>query len=386
MEKERLRHLLKAYQTGTITKHDLTILLDYIAIPQNEPMIDQLLAELMEETEEDTALPLASDQLYQRITAHSQFHPQPVKASRHYYRWVSAAAALLMIAGGLWWYFRSPVNNTVPDKEQLISTVTSTPTERLLLKTSSGQIIDLDNSGNNKETGIAALHFSDDGGLTYNKDENIALTEKHTIMTPKGRRYHITLSDGTKVWLNSATTMTFPARFQGDLREIELDGEAYFEVKRAENWPFVVQTNQQKIQVLGTHFNVNAYREDQITYTSLLEGKVNVATATRNTILRPGKQAKTTGKSDALEVKSIEAKDILAWKENMFVFNNEEIQQVMRQVSRWYDVEVVYLDGMEGKRIEGSIPRLESIQELMEALQATGLLHYQMKGGQIIIE
>ncbi len=388
MEKEDLKQLLKKYQTGTIKKNDLVALLNYVAIPENESIIDQLLEELMEEMKEDTALPIASEKLYEHITTHPQFRDQPIRTLRRYYRWISATAAMLVLAGGVWWYTTLvPTNNKVMDNRQtIVSTVTSSPTDRLLLKTSTGKVIDLDNSTGDGTTGIAAAHFSDDGGLRYDKEGNVIPAEKHTIMTPKGRQYHITLSDGTRVWLNSATTMTFPARFQGDLREIKLDGEAYFEVQRAENWPFVVHANQQKIEVLGTHFNVNTYREDKITYTTLLEGKVSVSTASQEKILRPGQQATTTAQSHALEVKNIEAKDVLAWKDKMFVFNNEEIQQVMRQVSRWYDVEVIYLNGMEGKRIGGSIPRFENVEELMEALQATGLLQYQMKGGQIIIK
>jgi len=386
MENEKLKQLLKQYQTGTIKKNDLVALLDYVAIPQNEPLIDQLLTELMEEMQEDPIWPLPSEKLYERITAHPKFQPKPVKTI-YYYRWISAAAALLVLAGGLWWYALSPTSDITTDNTRaFISTVTTAPTDKLILKTSNGQVIDLDNLSSDEATGIPTLRFSDDGGLTYDKDGNLTLSEKHTIMTPKGRQYHITLSDGTKVWLNSATTMTFPARFQGDLREINLDGEAYFEVKRAESWPFVVHTDQQKIEVLGTHFNVNAYREDKISYTTLLEGKVSVSTSDQKKILLPGQQVKTKVQSTSLEVKNVEAKDALGWRDKMFIFNNEEIQQVMRQVSRWYDVEVIYLDGMEGKRIGGSIPRFENIEELMEALQATGLLNYQMKGGQIIIK
>lgn len=385
MEKERLKRLLREYQTDTIKKNDLVALLEYVAKVEHEPMIDQLLAELMEEMEEDATLPLASDSLYERIINHPRFRPHRQKTMRVWHRWASVAAAIFVILGVFWWYMLK--DNGLPHKDQhIVRTLTSAPSDKLILKTSGGQVIDLDSELTDKSSEIATLQFSDDGSLNYESGRDIVSPEEHTIMTPKGRQYHVILSDGTKVWLNSATTMTFPVKFDGDLREIKLDGEAYFEVKSGSDWPFVVYADRQTIEVLGTHFNVNAYTDDEITYTTLLEGKVNVSTAAHKTALRPGQQARTNTPSAILEVESVDVMDVLAWRDNMFTFHNEKIQQAMRQISRWYDVEIVYLNGMEGKRIAGSIPRFEDIEELMEALQATGLLHYQMKGGQIIIK
>lgn len=386
MEKERLKRLLKEYQTGTIKKNDLVDLLAYVARAEHEPVIDQLLAELVEEMEEDTTLPLTSDSLYERITNHPQFQPLRQKTAKLWYRWISVAAAVIVVFGGFWWYAAQNNGSYHENQDREVRTVTSAPSDKLILKTGSGLVIDLDSELSDTSSEIATLHFSENGSLNYEIGGNIVYPEEHTIMTPKGRQYHIVLSDGTKVWLNNATTMTFPVNFDSNLREIKLDGEAYFEVKSDSDWPFVVHADKQRIEVLGTHFNVNAYSEDEMAYTTLLEGKVNVSTAKQKTALRPGQQAKTMAQSSVVEVKNVDVADVLAWRDNMFTFNNEKIQQVMRQVSRWYDVEVVYLDGMEGKRIGGSIPRFRDIGELMEALEATGLLHYQMKGGQIIIK
>ncbi|NGM60822.1 DUF4974 domain-containing protein [Sphingobacterium sp. SGG-5] len=382
MEKRKLKQLLKAYQEGTIKKNDLITLLDYIAIDKNETQVDQLLAELMEDMKEDPALPVASDRLYERIVTHPQFRSKPGNVVRLYYRLAAAVAVLLVLIGGVWWYTTQYRNHD--ENHYTARTVTTKPTDKLLLKTSKGQIIELDQL-TPEGTGIPTIQFADQEGLVYSEDGNEAMQEEHTIITPKGRQYHIVLSDGTKVWLNSATTITFPAHFKGDLREVELDGEAYFEVKKAIDWPFTVQTYTQSIEVLGTHFNVNAYREDDVAYTTLLEGKVRLSSGKNKIILHPGQQAKSTTASSVPEVRNMEAKDAIAWKDDMFIFNNEEIQQAMRQISRWYDVEVVYRNGMEGKRIGGSVSRFENITELMGALQATGLLHYEMKGGTIII-
>ncbi len=385
MEKGKLKQLLREYQEGSIKKDDLITLLDYVAIKNNETQIDQLLAELMGDMKENPELPVASDRIYERIVTHPQFRSTPIKVTRLYYRWAVAVAAFLVIVSGFWWHTTQNQYRNHDKNHYTARTVTTTPTDKLLLKTSKGQIIELDQLTTAEGTGIPTIQFADQKGLVYGNDGKEAVQEEHTIITPKGRQYHLVLSDGTKVWLNSATTITFPAHFKGNIREVTLDGEAYFEVKKATDWPFVVQASTQTVEVLGTHFNINAYREDNTTYTTLLEGKVSVSADNKKTILHPGQQAKNTTKSSLVEVKAMEARDAIAWKDKMFVFNKEEIQQAMRQISRWYDVEVVYRNGMEGKRIGGSVARFENITELMDALQATGLLHYEMKGGTIII-
>lgn len=385
MEKRELKQLLKKYQEGTIKKDDLITLLNYIAIDKNEMQVEQLLAELMEDTKEDPTLPVASDCIYERILTHPQFRSKSVKTVGLSYHRAAAVAALLILVGGIWWYATKNLHLHDEEIHYTAYTTTESPTDKLLLKTSKGQIIELDQLTTEESSVIPTIQFAHQDGLIYKNDGEEPLQEEHTIITPKGRQYHLTLSDGTKVWLNSATTITFPARFEGDMRQITLDGEAYFEVKEAANWPFIVQANTQIVEVLGTHFNINSYREDNTTYTTLLEGEVSVSADNKKIIMRPGQQAENSTKSSQIEIKKVDVKDAIAWKDKMFVFNKEEIQQAMRRISRWYDVDVVYLDGMEGKHIGGSVTRFENITELMDALQATGLLHYEMKGGTIII-
>src|SRR5690606_5172508 len=231
-------------------------------------------------------------------------------------------------------------------------------------------------------------HFSiEDDEITYERNNAPHADDNtiHTLVTPKGRQFKVVLSDGTKVWLNAATILKFPVHFGKDERIVEVDGEAYFEVRKSQEWPFIVRSSGQRIKVLGTHFNVHAYKEDYKSSTTLLEGKVEVSNGKQQRILRPGEQAVSSNQHRKLHVQSVNGTDVIAWRDRLFVFHNEEIQDVMRQVSRWYDVEVEYLDGMEGKHIAGSIPRYENIKKLMEALAATDLLNYEIKGGTVII-
>src|SRR5690606_36641752 len=213
----------------------------------------------------------------------------------------------------------------------------------------------------------------------------------NTIEIPKGRQYKITLPDGSQVWLNAASTITYPVRFDKTHREVEVEGEAYFEVKDAADWPFTVNTSMQRIEVLGKHFNVSAYHDDTFIKPTLVDGSVKISSRSDptetvisqrcSTLLRPGQQAVSRVSQSHWAVNTVDPEDVISWKEKLFVFNNEEISDVMKKISRWYDVEIEYRDGMAGKRIGGSIPILDRVDELMEALKDTGLLHYKMKGG-----
>ena len=182
------------------------------------------------------------------------------------------------------------------------------------------------------------------------------------------------------------------------MREVKIDGEAYFEIKKANKWPFIIKTNRQQVEVLGTNLNVSAYVDDASTKTTLITGNVRVSsysdgnmsksttlTALYSEILVPGQQATTTEGDCKIALSTVDTEEIISWKQNLFVFNNEEISEVMKKVSRWYAVDVEFHDGMKGKRIGGTIPRFEHIDELMKALEATGVLHYKMEGGRVII-
>ncbi|SKB33931.1 FecR family protein [Parapedobacter luteus] len=397
MERYRLRQLLVDYANGTITATDMETLLDHVARYRKGDDLDDLLQELLESTPADMDVPTDSEILYQRIVQHPRFGHRR-RRWRNY--WWYSAAAVLVIAGG--WFFAdiggSGDKNSTPLIAEITRTVTSAPTERPILQLSDGKIIDLGQAVN----GVLAV---EDGtlvkfdGLTLSYEGKPANEDgqlrKHRIITPKGHQYHVLLQDGSEIWVNAATELVYPVRFDRHKREVSVIGEAYFEVEKAMDWPFVVKTGMQEIEVLGTHFNVSAYEDDERSSTTLLEGQVRVSavenqdasapTNRRSTVLKPGQQAVTKKGGSGISVSPVDTEEVVAWRDNLFVFNNEEISEVMKAVSRWYDVEVEYLDGMAGKRIGGSIPRFDQVEQMMDALQATGLLHYKMKGGVIVV-
>ncbi|SEL83122.1 FecR family protein [Parapedobacter koreensis] len=398
MERSRLRQLLTDYSTGTISETDLEILLDYVAGHQHDANLDSLLEELLEETDAAADLPIDAETLYQRIVDHSAFS-RPRRFSKKY--WNYGAAAVLLLLGGWLLSKKDPISNNgvLPDSTATLThTVTSSPSDKPILRLADGRTIDLDDAANGLLAVEGETQIKFDGATLHYEGELPDANGKlltNTIVTPKGRQYQLVLPDGSKIWLNAATEFTYPVQFNKSRREVTINGEAYFEVEKAADWPFIVKTKSQEVEVLGTHFNVSAYEDDEQAKTTLVEGSVKVSSiavgsapaqiTNRSIILTPGQQAVTKRGKSQIVVGSIDTEEVISWKENLFVFYDEEISEVMKKVSRWYDVEVTYLDGMAGKRIGGSIPRFASIGELMDALQATGLLHYKLEGGIVVI-
>lgn len=240
--------------------------------------------------------------------------------------------------------------------------------------------------GGNKAT----LHFSDGSSLgldqshngivigssiTYN-DGSVALEsntdKKHimTLSTPRGGQYQIVLSDGTKVWLNADTRLTYPDKFTESQRLVELDGEAYFEVTKSPGRPFIVMTAKEKIEVLGTHFNVYSYPNELESKVSLQEGKVKVSVPTgKEKVLAPGQQAVVDGEN--LHVQQVAIEESISWKNDEFMFNNEPLGTVLKQVARWYDVDIEVDPSLVNMTLWGSVSRLDTFDKVLKIIKMT---------------
>jgi len=393
MEKDRLQKLVVKYTSGHIDTSELTELFEYVVANGDSPDMQSLLSELLETTVADDRLRLDADSLYQRIThAYEAAHR---RKSLHRLQWWYGAAAVLLVAAGVWIFGSNMLSNGDTSDAMEIRTVTTAPTDKPLLRLADGRTIYLDSVINGVLASEDGMQISFHNDAIYYTDTSTAPSSQrleNTIVTPKGRQYQVVLPDGSRLWLNAASTVTYPVRFNRDQREITIRGEVYLEVERAADWPFVVHTETQRIEVLGTKFNVSAYPDDLTTLTTLVEGRVKVsmtgtvnANSQNSLVLKPGQQVVSSENDALLRMNRVDPEEIISWKDNLFVFSNEEISDVMKKVSRWYDVEVEYKDGMAGKRIGGDIPRFDRVEELMEALEYTGLLRYEQKGGVIVI-
>ncbi|MBO9573259.1 MAG: FecR family protein, partial [Chitinophagaceae bacterium] len=275
--------------------------------------------------------------------------------------WFRYAAAVIILFGVgtyLWTITRTTPANTVAVKPIPIDVMPGG--QRATLTLADGSTIVLDSAANGRlaeQNGSQVI--KQDGEIIYDQHAKFSdAVTYNTMSTPKGGQYQLTLSDGTKVWLNAASKITYPTVFN-KIREVKIEGEVYFEVTKNSQMPFVVKTAKDEIQVLGTEFNINSYPDEEAIKTSLINGSVKV----NDKILQPG-QAFTNGKI----IKTNITQDI-AWKNGLFDFNKQDFAVSMRQLERWYDIEVVYDEAVPKEKFYGEIGRNLTLQEVLEGLQ-----------------
>jgi len=265
--------------------------------------------------------------------------------------------------------------------------------EQAILKLADGSIINLDSlrvGEQRLEQHGVKISRDIHGELIYEQTENIpsrSEVEYNTVITPRGGKYKIILPDGTRVWLNASSSITYPTSFADtDKRNVKLTGEAYFEVNKIIDaskglQPFIVNTNRQKIEVLGTHFNVNSYADEQTEKTTLLEGSVRL---NDHVLLRPGQQGEST--IDQLKIKTVDADDFVDWKNDEFNLKGGDFRSTMRKIARWYDVEVIYEPGIPNDvTVGGWISRNKNISSVLSLIQKTGNVHFKLEGRRVIV-
>ena len=259
---------------------------------------------------------------------------------------------------------------------------------RAILTLANGKTISLTNASNGRlaQEGGISVTKTKDGQLVYatkrgvsDEDEGAGL---NMITTPRGGTYDIVLADGTHIWLNSGSSLTFPSSFTEPERRVQLTGEAYFEVAH-NGKPFKVITATQTVQVLGTHFNIEAYQDEHTVKTTLLEGSVNVLRSNEKLLLAPG-QMSVNKEKEPLYIKKANITEVMAWKDGLFIFDNESIAEVMRKAARWYDVEVRYENGVEEKKLFGTVSRYKTIDELLDNIALAGRIRYRIEGRRIV--
>jgi transmembrane sensor len=308
-----------------------------------------------------------------------------------------AASIIICIGTGLYLYeHKKSISNT----NDLISKTQQTVKEnnKAVLTLADGSEIILADAKEGKlanQMGVGIVKKTD-GQLVYaDQDKSTTTTLAfNTLSTPRGGQYQLQLPDGTKVWLNSVSSIKYPAKFSEKERRIELVGEAYFEVAKqlvnGKRVPFIVATNLQQIKVLGTHFNIKAYSNDDDARTTLLEGSVMVAKTdlasnrNQNILLKPGEQAIIKSKGN-IQVKSVDVSEAIAWKNGYFVFEDADIQSIMESLSRWYDIDVIYKGEITKHKFGGAFPRTSNINDLLKHLQAFGDVSFKVEGRRIIV-
>ncbi|UOE46603.1 DUF4974 domain-containing protein [Mucilaginibacter sp. SMC90] len=347
------------------------------------------------DNEWDTALgdeDIIKAKIIAKIHAETDFQNVTDTRRKVSFTWMKYAAsiAFLSMVGFFSWHYwwqkpgnTQSANNILPGKNQAYLTLAN------------GQSIILHNAKNGQigtNSGII-INKINDSILTYSKNNNInnkpratSAPDSNLLTIPRGGVFQTVLSDGTKVWLNSASSIKYPVVFAGKERKVVLSGEAYFEVAKNKKMPFRVAVNGMDVQVLGTHFNVMGYPEDKQVQTTLLEGSVKLHSATGTAQLTPGQQGVF---NDAhFTVEPVNTDDVVAWKDGFFVFDNESVESIMQKIGRWYDVDVVFQNkkSLPGQHsFGGTISRHKNIDIVLKALEATGSVHFKLTGRRVIV-
>ena len=304
--------------------------------------------------------------------------------------WQSAAAAILiLLTAGIYYYQNSPEPVIVKTETPRFKNDVAPGNNKAILTLDDGSKIDLDDA----KTGILAsesnidIKKTGDGQLEYTAGAQNVKTVKYNILsTPMGGEYQLVLPDGSKVWLNSGSTLRFPTAFIGSERIVELKGEAYFDIAKNPKMPFLVRTNNaMDIKVLGTQFNVMAYDDEKNINTTLVEGSVEVLKGSEKTNLKPGQEAILNRGSGNIKVAQADLEQAIAWKNGYFIFYNENIESIMRKVSRWYNVDIVYQGNLNNKDFVGTISRNKNVSELLKMLELTGAIHFSIDGRRITV-
>jgi len=335
-----------------------------------------------------------SDQRIQEITKQiwSNLPKQPLKLIKglQLARIAAAATILVFLLTGL--YF---IINVQRQKDIAVKyTKDLLPgSNKAILTLSNGKKIILNNAGIGTvaNEGDAIINKAANGEIVYNDDKTTpvnGLIVYNTMSTPNGGQYHLILSDGTNVWLNAASSIKYPTVFTGNERRVVITGEAYFEVAHNAAKPFRVMAQGQTVEVLGTHFNIDAYTNEPVIKTTLLEGSVKVTNNTKMRTLIPGEQAQVQSGTADNEIKvlgNVDTDEAIAWKNGLFQFNKASIESIMRQIVRWYDVEISYSNNkILSKTFTGNISRNSSAAQFLQILSYTGL-HFEITGKKIII-
>lgn len=310
-----------------------------------------------------------------------------------------AASIILLVSVGILWKTGTFSRNQVVVKSKIakptiVHDIAPGGNKAILtLMDGSSLVLDTTANGTISQQGNVSIQKLDNGQLAYSVNgKEIKENEDafyNTISTPRGGQYHITLSDGSKIWLNAASSIRFPVLFIGKTRKVEITGEAYFEVAKNKEMPFLVKVGPSEIEVLGTHFNVNAYNDESSIKTTLLEGSVKVTNnmvgiKSTSVYLVPGQQAGINKDGKINVLNNADFEETLAWKNGRFHFKSADLSSILRQISRWYNVDIEY-NGKVDLHFSGQLTRNENVSKVLEKLELTGEVNFKIDGNKIIV-
>lgn len=386
--------LCSRYLSGTISREELDEMLRMAENGDDLPGLSAVMRRNWDDAKQSSAGSHLnwSDkyrQLMEEAEAISPAIRQEIPIRRQSWKRLAAAAAVLLVLGLAAWLFISR-RSADQSYSQHIATQSGRDilpgTNGAILTLGNGDRIVLDSAGAGTlavQGGMAVIQGS--GGLRYDGKENRGKDVVfNTVQTPRGKQFRLLLADGSAVWLNAASSIRFPAAFTGAERRVEISGEAYFEVAKQDGMPFVVMSRGMEVRVLGTHFNVQAYEDEAAMETTLLEGSVEISAGGQQRRLRPGEQSIVNGEGEIKVQHEVNTDAVMAWKNGYFSFDQTSLYAVMRQLARWYDVEIEYEGRIPDRRFGGDISRNSKASEVLRILEASNV-HFRIEDKKIIV-
>jgi ferric-dicitrate binding protein FerR (iron transport regulator) len=392
MSNDRLKYLLEQYVADASTPAETKEFFQCIRKSNDDAVLKNKIKQLWSDHGNHKEFPEVDwDKIYSKIIR------TPVIAKRHIWPQIAAAAAVIILfATGIYLIFKDHSSKEIAQAEtpHKIKSDIAPGGNKAILTLANGRQISLESTANGALTqqGNVKIIKLDSGRLAY-KAFNGKPGEVlyNTISTPRGGQYQVVLSDGTKVWLNAASSLHFPTSFTGNVRNVQLTGEGYFEVAHNAKKPFCVNIGDMKIQVLGTHFNINAYDDESVMKTTLLEGSIRVSEGAVSKMIRPGEQAILQHSQDqkgSIKIINVDVDAVVAWKNGRFIFQGNNIQSVMRQLARWYDVNVSYQGHVTNELFVGVLnrSRYENISEILDMLEKTRTVSFAINGRNVTVK
>jgi ferric-dicitrate binding protein FerR (iron transport regulator) len=385
-------------------EHELKDLIDKYLAETATPGEEKKLLEWYHELDNSEAPILFSSEkeknlLFSRVRKKLEMHIDkdtiPLRPIRKMiYRPVAVASALLLFAVGGYLIhinYRQHIDTSLHTtaKHDVVP-----GGNKAVLTLADGSIVVLSDVKNGQiaQQGNVLVKKTADGQLVYttgytDKTQNVYPTVMNTITTPKGGKYHLLLSDGTQVWLNAASSISYPVVFTGKNREVSVTGEAYFEVVHNSEAPFVVNARGISVKDLGTQFNINAYDDEPTIKTTLVDGSVKLSTihSLLSTVLISGEQAVVNKQGSIHKETGVDIEHTIAWKNNLFIFSGDDIQTIMRQLNRWYQVEVEYQGNMSNRHFSGIISRSNNLSAILKMLETTEKVRFRVEENKIMV-
>ena len=394
LAKKRISYLLKVYSNRKATREEVDELFEWVKKGKEKPLKKHI-EKLVSEYNLNELVPAVEwDKMYERILEEKErLDAQPKLRKMSWVHWAAAAVVVLLLGSGYYYFSRqNEPHKVVALHPEKTNDIAPPNTVNAILTLSNGQKIILDSTNN----GVVAIQGKvnvvklTNGEIAYKgNSENI---EYNTLSNPRGSKViSLILADGSKIWLNAGSTLKYPTAFAGNERKVEVTGEAYFEVAHVSSlggrpgtaMPFIVTKGETSVRVLGTHFNVSAYDDEKSLDVTLLEGSVKVSNGDENVLIAPGQQAALQDSRLTIH-NNVDIEEVMAWKNGLFSYKGADVETIMRQVSRWYNVNVVFEEPVTEK-FYAQVSRNTNVSKLLKMLEATRAVHFSINGKTIAV-